>query len=366
MSYNRPSTPRVYMDRLSYDIANGFRTISNYTIIQDDGSTAVTFDGGQIEDLFDLRPTNYATIANTTAKFYINLDTGMGTDATAETNFIAILGHNFHTSDATLRVQYSDTSDFSSGVTTATTDCTRIINAAVDGNTNYVDPASNGWTLLTWTDDGSAGNRYKRITIEDDDGAGSSFATDVKIGAIMMGEYIDFPNSPDLSVGFNIDYDGTNIVSSAGGSTFANTSHLGSPPWGASNPWVLSGEDTQVYKMARHYGRRKYNMNFSYVSDTDLEPRNYTGTQVVNDTYAPGDANWFENVLHYTMGHLPFIFQPNKDATYTTTDADLDGIDDRIDTIPEFAICRFDMDSFTREQVAPGVYNIKIKIKETW
>tara|TARA_R100001530_G_scaffold1934_1_gene3326 strand:- start:44 stop:1087 length:1044 start_codon:yes stop_codon:yes gene_type:complete len=312
MSYNRPSTPRVYMDRLSYDIANGFRTISNYTIIQDDGSTAVTFDGGQIEDLFDLRPTNYATIANTTAKFYINLDTGMGTDATAETNFIAILGHNFHTSDATLRVQYSDTSDFSSGVTTATTDCTRIINAAVDGNTNYVDPASNGWTLLTWTDDGSAGNRYKRITIEDDDGAGSSFATDVKIGAIMMGEYIDFPNSPDLSVGFNIDYDGTNIVSSAGGSTFANTSHLGSPPWGASNPWVLSGEDTQVYKMARHYGRRKYNMNFSYVSDTDLFLSNM---HAAHGAMIDG-SDLYSQFINKALGsHLPFLFTIDKDST---------------------------------------------------
>ena len=312
MSYNRTSTPRVYMDRLSYDIANGFRTISNYTIIQDDGSTAVTFDGGQIEDLFDLRPTNYATIANTTAKFYINLDTGMGTDATAETNFIAILGHNFHTSDATLRVQYSDTSDFSSGVTTATTDCTRIINAAVDGNTNYVDPASNGWTLLTWTDDGSAGNRYKRITIEDDDGAGSSFATDVKIGAIMMGEYIDFPNSPDLSVGFNIDYDGTNIVSSAGGSTFANTSHLGSPPWGASNPWVLSGEDTQVYKMARHYGRRKYNMNFSYVSDTDLFLSNM---HAAHGAMIDG-SDLYSQFINKSLGsHLPFLFTIDKDST---------------------------------------------------
>ena len=312
MSYNRTSTPRVYMDRLSYDIANGFRTISNYTIIQDDGSTAVTFDGGQIEDLFDMRPTNYATIANTTAKFYIYIDTGMGTDTTAETNFIAILGHNFHTSDAVFRVQQSEASDFSTGVSTVTTDCTRMINAAVDGTSTYVDPASNGWTLLTWTDDGTAANQYKRITIEDDDGTGSSFATDVKIGAIMMGEYIDFPNSPDLSIGFNIDYDGTNIVTSAGGSTFANTSHLGSPPWGASNPWVLSGEDTQVYKMARHYGRRKYNMNFSYVSDTDLFLSNM---HAAHGAMIDG-SDLYSQFINKALGsHLPFLFTIDKDST---------------------------------------------------
>ena len=54
MTYNRVATPRMYMDRLSFDLTNGFRTMSNYTIIQNDGSTAVTFDGGQIEDLFDI------------------------------------------------------------------------------------------------------------------------------------------------------------------------------------------------------------------------------------------------------------------------------------------------------------------------
>ena len=54
MTYNRIATPRAYMDRLSNDLATGFRTISNYTIIQNDGSTAVTFDGGQLEDLFDM------------------------------------------------------------------------------------------------------------------------------------------------------------------------------------------------------------------------------------------------------------------------------------------------------------------------
>ena len=54
MTYNRIATPRAYMDRLSNDLATGFRTISNYTVVQDDKSTAVTFDGGQIDDLFDL------------------------------------------------------------------------------------------------------------------------------------------------------------------------------------------------------------------------------------------------------------------------------------------------------------------------
>ena len=108
-TYSRVTTPRAYMDRLSFDIATGRRTVSsNYAIIQDDGSTAVTFDGGQFEDLFDMRPSNYVTIAHDTQQFFINIDTGMGTDATAETNFLAILGHNFHSSDAIFNVWYDD------------------------------------------------------------------------------------------------------------------------------------------------------------------------------------------------------------------------------------------------------------------
>ena len=82
------------MDRLSFDLANGFRTVSNYTVLNDAGG-AVTFDAGQKEDLFDMRPSNFAQIAHDTKKFYIQIDTGMSSDTVAEANFLAILGHNF-------------------------------------------------------------------------------------------------------------------------------------------------------------------------------------------------------------------------------------------------------------------------------
>ena len=70
--------------------------------------------------------------------------------------------------------------------------------------------------------------------------------------------------------------------------------------------------------------------------------------------------NWFANVLYYTMGgHLPFIFCPNPSIGYYS--------DDYVyPRVPEFAICRFDMDSFKRDQVANSVYNIKVKIVESW
>ena len=67
-------------------------------------------------------------------------------------------------------------------------------------------------------------------------------------------------------------------------------------------------------------------------------------------------------------GHLPFIFQPDKDATYMTADPDStpDSGDEYINEIPEFAICRFDMNSFLRIKVAHNLYTIKIRIRESW
>ena len=83
-----------------------------------------------------------------------------------------------------------------------------------------------------------------------DAGAGSNFAADLKIGSIMLGDFISWPTSPRMEVGFDIDYDGTDIVTSAGGNTYANTSYLGSPGWAKTNPWVLapSSSENQVHK----------------------------------------------------------------------------------------------------------------------
>ena len=313
-TYSRVSTPRAYMDRLSFNLANGFRTISNYTLTDDAGSPAtVTPSTGVIEDLFDLRPSNYITIAAATQRFRINIDTGQSSNAVAETNFLAILGHNFDYADAVFKVEYSDSATFASGVTVASNGCTRLINAAVDADADYVDPANNGWTLITWADNSDANNQYKRITIEDDSGGTSNFDQDVQIGAIIMGEYISWPVNPRLEVGFDIDYDGTDIVTSAGGGTFANTSYLGSPTWAKTNPWALATAATENQDSAesRHYGRRKWNMDFSYIADTSLFSQNMHLSAGMID-----GSDLYSQFYHKSLGsHLPFLFTIDEDST---------------------------------------------------
>ena len=176
------------------------------------------------------------------------------------------------------------------------------------------------------------------------------------IKSIIFGEYYDMPVAPDLSLSLEHDYSGIKKTTSMSGASFSNADWIKPPKWGDKEAWQL-GDFPRPYS-----GRRIWDLSFSYISDSDLEPRNYTGTLEDNQNQR-GAVNWFENVLHYTMGgHLPFIFQPNKDAKYRWTDEE----PSHIQEIPEFATCRFDMNSFKREQVAPGVYNIKIKIKESW
>ena len=61
------------------------------------------------------------------------------------------------------------------------------------------------------------------------------------------------------------------------------------------------------------------------------------------------DDNFYSQVIHKTNGgQLPFIFQPNKDDN------------------TNFAIAKFDQNSFTLQQTAPNLYSVKCRIKEVW
>mgnify|MGYP001462074492 FL=1 len=62
MSWNRIGTPRAYVDLISYNLANGWSASSNITALQDDGSTAVTYDSGSTIEMFNMKPSNHVVI----------------------------------------------------------------------------------------------------------------------------------------------------------------------------------------------------------------------------------------------------------------------------------------------------------------
>ena len=168
------------------------------------------------------------------------------------------------------------------------------------------------------------------------------------LSELVVGRYYDMPHSPDLSLSMSHEYGGIKTITTKGGSTLSNANYYKPAKWGDREAWQL-GTWQQLSS-----GRRSWDLSFTYISDTDIEPRNYTGLKTDGEI---NDDNWFQNVLYYTMGgHLPFIFQPDKDATY----------DSATYTVPEFAICRFDMNSFKRTQISFKTYNIKVKIVESW
>ena len=123
MSYNRFSSPRAFVDLISYDLATGWRDLDDITLIQDDGSTAVSFTSGVDEKakIFDARPTNYGTIEKENQSFFIQYDTGNTSNELAESNFVAIMNHNLAAADAVFTIQIDDDANMSSPTSISTT-----------------------------------------------------------------------------------------------------------------------------------------------------------------------------------------------------------------------------------------------------
>tara|TARA_Y100001972_G_scaffold8509_1_gene8973 strand:- start:1003 stop:2082 length:1080 start_codon:yes stop_codon:yes gene_type:complete len=359
MSRNRFKTPRAYVDLVSYNLANGFRDLDNITTIQDDNSTAVTFDAGSEASMFDMKPANFASIANTNKAFYIQFDFGEfagssdpTTDALSETNFLAILGHNFKTSEAMFKVELDDDTNMSSPTQVSlAANHSKIINAddnATGGSNMFIKAPKNGWTLIHWTQ--AVDNRFLRITFKDYDGASQNFAADVNIGSIMFGKYIDF-KAPNLDLTTSVNYDGTNINRSVGGNSYANSTFFGEPVWSHTLPWNLSdATNQQTFLSNRRYGRVRHSLNFDLFSDETLFAPNWFAD---HDT----PADWYDSdSLHSSFynrilgQHLPFLF--TIDSTSTTTG--------------DYGMFRLANPSFEAQQVAHQFYNIGFEIEESW
>mgnify|MGYP003135621830 CR=1 FL=1 len=358
-TFNRFGTPRAYVDMISFHLANGWRDLDDLTIVKtSDGSTIPTFDVGSEENLYDMRPSDYAQIANTTKAFRIEFNTGMTPDALSESSFLAILNHNFHSADVVLKVEISDEANFDPGdanygtLISTTANHTKVINARADSTANYIDPEFNGWTLITWTKQ-TDDNQRVRITFEDDGGTGNNFDEDVKIGSIMYGEYFDFPQSPDLDITTTIEYDGTTLINSTGGSTFANSSYLAQPTWSATNPWTnTDASNQQTYGFIRRNGRLRHSMNFSYLADTNIFTESMhhhdegSGLSLFYDAETM-HSNFYNRIFGQ---HLPFLFSIDKDST----------------SEGDYGMFRLANNSLKTTQVASRTWNVGLDLVESW
>jgi len=181
---------------------------------------------------------------------------------------------------------------------------------------------------------------------------------DVQLSSFSFGVTYTMPHSPDLSLTLTREYGGIKTIETKGGASLSNAFYTKPPKWGDAGAWELYSGTPTNQALSRS-GRRVWDLSFSYLQDSDVFPDlsniGWEGTYDY-DYEASGntlldDDNFYSQVIHKTNGgQLPFIFQPDKDNNNPD----------------QFAICKFDMKEFKFEQVANGVYNVKLKIREVW
>lgn len=178
-------------------------------------------------------------------------------------------------------------------------------------------------------------------------------------GSVILGTYFDFStiNSPDLNLSLTYEYADVDEITTKGGSTLTN-SHYTPNMWGSRGAWEFD-EGHEIDHRLSFNGRRVWDLSFSYLSDSSIFPKDISLTNLESVNYDESniDANTiltddtFLKVIHLTNGgQLPFIFQ--IDSTEGESKGD------------QFAIAKFDMNSFKFSQVANSAFNIKIRIKE--
>ena len=319
MAYSQVGTPRFYVNALEWLKVNGklsysipqYNTLPVTPVTYDIGNSAVTIPDGTL----------------------------------STKSFVAILGHNFGNVWEYNDIAYKITSDAGDW-----SDTISVINGSSD-------VWHNGFSISTFNGTGMYTDLFFDHT-----SSGSYIPT---ISSILIGNYYEMPHSPDLNLSISYEYDGVDQITTKGGSTLTNTRYSKPAKWGDMGAWDLGGYEADLGYIGRS-GRRIFDLSFSYLDDGDALGLNQNigisvwGVQDANDyddddidTYYAynilTDDSFYTQVVHRTNGGtIPFIFQPDKDD------------------ISNFAICVMDQKSIQFQQTAPGLYSVKLKLREVW
>ena len=370
--YGQVGTPRVYMDVVQYAKAIGY--VQGYAL-----------DGEQVGDpaaCWDFNPSNikrygiHQSAEESLNKRFLVLfknhpdkKNRQFAHLMSNVNYYGALGHTFgvHGVDR-MRVTmagydtdgtwYGDSTDFSSQ------DQNEIVG---DPNDRIKDI---GFTLHSIDKQFEVANdslSSVQIMLNKHGGWQPDILSWIDIGSFTIGRYLDFPNSPDLSVKLNFDYSGgINTKRTVGGSDITNIVYHKPPDWGSLPAWqhvdTAPHLDATVWAVEEDYravsrgGRRSWQIKFSYVDKEDMFPKYFDGN--ISGEYSkpyinqPGTFDVKDNILNTFFGlslggSLKFIFQPDK-------------------TRKDFCFCLLDKNSVSINQVAHGVYDISLTFVETW
>ena len=341
MAYQNVGTPRFFIDNLLWFNAIGL--------------------GSSASDLFTLNPASQETF--TTAHFSFNFTSQT---SIPNINYLAFLGHSSVTVDNKINGKFTDSSGNTTFISNMAADTTR---TSVNMEGGYIGGATPSGYYAPY-------EGFSIAILQD-----QTFTTPIsqfelynagggKLGAFSIGTYYEMLHSPNLSLTMTREMDGVKRVRTRGGADLVNYKYTKPAMWGSLGAWELGSSENQELSRS---GRRVWDLSFNSLQDSDIFPMlsslaPYGSTSATGDAYTTINAddgdesnNWwndetllddntfYNQVIHKTNGgQLPFIFQPNKDD------------------ITQFAICKFDMKEFKFDQVANGVYNVKLKIREVW
>ena len=348
MSSMDVGTPRFYCDRINYLLSRGVAQDGNFDAqATNSGNNLVGPEAGYSEaDLFDMRPLNLVSFDTTADSGDDHVVISIDTQSNATNkSFVAILNHNLNSCTGMVRIRSSNTAGdvevADLGSATAVTSITDIVNG--DISSGFVKPDVDGSTIITWdATNASSFYRYWGIQFEGSNSNKFHGSTKLTVGAILMGEIYDMPNSPNMAVVRSISFDGLNTVQqSEGGQRYSNLRSYGRTASSTSkSPFTTSANGYQS-----HGGRIIYDLGFSFLSSANLMPTEYDIIPDDEDTFV-GD------VWNMTNGnHLPFIFSVDKDST---------GADAESETI----FARFANSSLDMTQVSHKLWDISLSIEE--
>ena len=340
MAYQRVSTPKFYMDIGLFARHHGI----------------ATFDFVEYEPYFKLNPAKSKSLTlsgssgNTGyAGFVLKLPIGWVNTL----QYMAVLGHKFFDIPDfkfQIKTDFNSTDSFDYITSVSTVNCSP--------TGDYFTAPANGYSLIRFKNPSEQNNQVK---INFAGNGGTTF----NIGDVSAGWIFEMPHSPDLSLKLSYQNESISTQTTKGGHSLSNSGWSEAPDWLGLPQWMTQDPADGItnFKGMMPSTRRSWDLSFSFLNDTDLLNNKYPGDtrgqKGIMQGFKPlfGDDtfkfngikdNFFSKCwMGSANGKLPFIFQPDKD-------------------VDEFAICKFNTDSFTLNQVANNVYDVSVSLTEIW
>ena len=269
-------------------------------------------------------------------------------------NYYGVLGHNINTlsdgSPLDLAIRTGVFPNEWDGVTEYNQPDPTELLSATDGDGTYLATTSEPYS--TNGHEHSHGYRFDFYT--EGDPTGKLF----ELGCMTVGYYYDFPHSPNLSVSVSYSFDGIKRQRTISGGDVTQINYLKSK-WGKYAPFTTTpANNNQDFTDVSLQGRRIIDMNFDFISESDMFPKNIHQNTFMQDNYnADGsylDTDYDEdshnaNILSYLnltlSGNLTHILQLDSEQH-------------------DFVLVKLDGKATQITQKSPNLYSVKLKFIE--